>query len=126
MRAADSGRREVWVGFPTVQAIVGDKIAPGLLDHYLASFGYSGQQTDQPEDPNRPNNLWEPLPGDHGAHGRFDAVARPTSTQVWLSQRTGRLAIAAAAIAVAVAAARRGRDCRGAGGGAPRAPPHGS
>jgi hypothetical protein len=34
--------------------------------------------TDEPEDPNRPHNLWEPLPGDHGARGRFDAQARDT------------------------------------------------
>jgi NAD(P)-dependent dehydrogenase (short-subunit alcohol dehydrogenase family) len=106
VRAADSGRREVYVGMPTVQAIVGDKIAPGLLDRYLASFGYAGQQTDQPEDPDRPDNLWEPLPGDHGAHGRFDAIAKPASTQVWLSRHRGILTFATAAFAAAAIGAQ--------------------
>ncbi len=104
--AAESGRREVYVGMPTVQAIVGDKIAPGMLDRYLASFGYSGQQTDQPEDPDRRDNLWEPLPGDHGAHGRFDSVSRATSTQVWLSRHRRMLTLATAAFAAAALAAR--------------------
>ena len=74
--AADHDRRELYVGWPTVKAIVGDKVAPGLLDHYLARHGVERQMTDEPEDPDRPDNLWEPVPGDHGAHGRFDHLAR--------------------------------------------------
>jgi len=70
--AAHHDRRELYVGMPTIEAIVGNKVAPGLLDHYLARTGYESQQTDEPADPNRPNNLWEPVPGDHGAHGVFD------------------------------------------------------
>ncbi len=54
-------RREVYVGASTVGAIVGNKIAPGLLDHYLARTGYKSQQTGEPEDPSRPNNLWTPV-----------------------------------------------------------------
>ncbi|HLR24235.1 MAG TPA: SDR family oxidoreductase [Fodinibius sp.] len=61
--------REVFVGFPTVQTIIGNKLIPGWLDHYLARTGYQGQQTNEPEDPNRENNLWEPIPGDHGVRG---------------------------------------------------------
>lgn len=70
--AAHHNRREMYVAWPTVEAIVGNKIAPGLLDHYLARTGFDSQQTSEPEDPNRPDNLWRPVPGDHGAHGRFD------------------------------------------------------
>lgn len=83
--AAENDRREVYVGYPTVQAIVGDKIAPEVGDWVLAKTGIKGQQTDIPEDPNRPNNLWEPIPGDHGAHGTFDAEATYHSPQLWLS-----------------------------------------
>jgi len=54
--AAHHDRREMYVGMPTVEAIVGNKVAPGLLDHYLARTGYESQQTDEPADPNRPNN----------------------------------------------------------------------
>jgi short-subunit dehydrogenase len=67
--AAHNPRREFYVGLPSVEAIVANKIAPGLLDHYLARTGYHSQQHDGAEDPNRPDNLWQPVPGDHGAHG---------------------------------------------------------
>src|SRR5436305_13106422 len=81
--AAHHRRREIYVGTPTVEAIVGNKIAPGLLDHYLGRTGYASQQTDEPEDPNRPDNLWNPLPGDHGAHGTFDSRASARSFELW-------------------------------------------
>jgi short-subunit dehydrogenase len=90
--AAHHKRRELYVGMSTVEAIVGNKIAPGMLDHYLGKTGYASQQTSQPESPDRPNNLWEPLPGDHGAHGSFDQRAtgkswelRVSLNRVWLA-----------------------------------------
>jgi len=55
--AAHHRRRELIAGFPTLKAIIGNKFFPGYLDRYLAKFGYEGQQTDEPADPNRPNNL---------------------------------------------------------------------
>jgi NAD(P)-dependent dehydrogenase (short-subunit alcohol dehydrogenase family) len=81
--AAHHDRREIYVGAPTVAAITGNKIAPGLLDHYLGRTGYDSQQTQEPEDPNRPDNLWKPLPGDHGAHGDFDQRAHDRSYEAW-------------------------------------------
>ena len=81
--AAHHRRREVFVGAPTVQAIEGNKLAPGLLDTYLARTCYDGQQTEEPVSPDRPNNLFEPVPGDHGAHGIFDNRARTSSVQLW-------------------------------------------
>jgi NAD(P)-dependent dehydrogenase (short-subunit alcohol dehydrogenase family) len=95
--AAESGRRELYVGMPTVRAILGNKIGAGLLDRYLANIGYRSQQTDEPEDPNRPDNLWAPVSGDHGAHGRFDSIARTDSWQLWLSKHRSGLGIAAVA-----------------------------
>ncbi len=77
-------RREYYVGFSTVEAIFGNKLAPSFADRYLARQGYASQQHDGPEDPNRPNNLWEPVPGDHGAHGTFDARASSFSMESWL------------------------------------------
>ncbi len=81
--AAHHRRREVYVGGATVQAIEGNKVAPGLLDLYLARTCYDGQQTDEPVRPNRPDNLFEPVPGDYGAHGIFDGRARKSSIQLW-------------------------------------------
>lgn len=79
-------RREYYLGWPTVKAIVADKVASGLLDRILARTGYDSQQFNGAEDPTRPNNLFEPVAGDHGAHGDFDARAKSWSLQWWISQ----------------------------------------
>ena len=76
VQAALHAPRELWVGGPSVQAILGTMVAPGLLDRLLAGRGYSGQMTAEPEPPGRPDNLMAPVPGDPGTHGRFDARAR--------------------------------------------------
>ncbi|TAK00097.1 MAG: SDR family NAD(P)-dependent oxidoreductase [Candidatus Manganitrophaceae bacterium] len=102
--AAHHDRRELSVGWPTVKAIEGNKVIPGFLDWYLAGFGYTGQQTDQPVDPNRPDNLWEPVPGDHGAHGLFDKKAKPLSMQLSIDLRRGWAAAGVALLAVAIGA----------------------
>lgn len=91
--AAEHPRRSMWVGFPTVKAVVGEKVAAGLLDRYLARTGYDAQQTNGPADPHRPNNLWEPLPGDFGAHGDFDDRAHGRSLQLWASMNRGLLGL---------------------------------
>lgn len=83
VEVAKDHRREAFVGYPTVQTILGNKFIPGLLDRYLAATGYEGQQTNKPADPRRKNNLYAPLPGDHGAHGEFDAAAWDFSPQFW-------------------------------------------
>jgi NAD(P)-dependent dehydrogenase (short-subunit alcohol dehydrogenase family) len=92
--AAYKPRREFYVGLPTLKAIVANKIAPGLLDHHLARTGYDSQQHDGAEDPNRPDNLWRPVAGDHGAHGAFDARASDWSPQLWTSEHRGWIAAA--------------------------------
>jgi NAD(P)-dependent dehydrogenase (short-subunit alcohol dehydrogenase family) len=83
--AAHHRRREVQVGLPTVVAIAGNKALPGVADHYLARTGFDSQQTAEPVDPGRADNLWAPLPGDHGAHGAFDARASDRAPQLWLT-----------------------------------------
>lgn len=88
---ADHPRREMYLGYPTTKAIIADKIAPGLADHYLARFGYEAQQTAEPADPNQPYNLWESVPGHFGAHGRFDDRAKHFSFQIWANMHRGAL-----------------------------------
>ncbi|HET7403873.1 MAG TPA: SDR family oxidoreductase [Usitatibacter sp.] len=97
--AALRPRREWWVGWPAVKAILGQRVVPGMLDRLLAREGYSGQHTEEPLPPGRPDNLYAPVPGDHGAHGRFDARAKPRSLQVELNQHRGALAAGALAAA---------------------------
>ena len=101
--AAHHSRREFYVGWPSAKAIVGNKIAPGLGDHFLARTGYESQQYDGSEDPNRAHNLWEPVAGDHGAHGDFESRAKSHSAQWWMSKHRGRLALIIAGIALVAA-----------------------
>jgi short-subunit dehydrogenase len=84
--AAFHPRRQTWIGFPTVKAILANRIAPGLLDRYLAKSGYSGQLTDQSTPVDAPNNLFHPIPGSYGSHGRFDRQARTASWEVFTSR----------------------------------------
>ncbi|MEO6964565.1 MAG: SDR family oxidoreductase [Acidobacteriaceae bacterium] len=80
----DRPRREYWVGSPTVQAIVGQMFVPSLLDRYLGDTGYEAQQTDVLDDPDRLDNLWDYVPGRHGAHGPFNKEAHFFSPQVFM------------------------------------------
>jgi NAD(P)-dependent dehydrogenase (short-subunit alcohol dehydrogenase family) len=98
--AAHNPRREFHVGLPTAGAIIADKLAPGLLDRYLARTGYDSQQHNDKEDPNRPDNLWQPVAGDHGAHGAFDARARNWSPQFWTSKHRASIATAVVALGI--------------------------
>lgn len=103
--AADAGRREVWLGWPTVKAIVGNRLAPWYGDRYLARNAFESQQTDRPRDPDRPSNLWHPVDDerDFGAHGEFDEQARSTTTQLWASRHKRMLALGGAMLAGVVA-----------------------
>ena len=84
--AARSGRKEVKLGWPTLQAIWADRLASPVMDRYLARTAVSGQQSDQPVASDRKDNLYEPVAGDHGAHGSFDDKARRRSSQLWLTK----------------------------------------
>ena len=99
--AAKHARREVYVGGPTVEAIVGDKLASGLADRYLANTNFEAQQTPEPADPDRTDNLFEPLAGDPGAHGRFDDRSRPHSIQWWLTSNRDAILTAAGGVLAA-------------------------
>lgn len=100
--AAHNPRRELYVAWPTVKVIVGNKVAPGLADRYLAHTGYDSQQTEDPVAPDRPDNLFEPVPGDFAAHGRFDDEAKSRSLQLWASLNRRRIGVGAAGVAAAV------------------------
>jgi NAD(P)-dependent dehydrogenase (short-subunit alcohol dehydrogenase family) len=100
--AADHPRREIWVSASTYKAIVGQRLVPGLLDLYLARTNYQAQQHDGPADPNRPDDLWEPVKGDAGAHGSFDDRAHSKSWALKLTQYRRWLAAAAVILAGAI------------------------
>lgn len=99
--AAQHPRREFYVGGSTVEAIVGNRLIPGVLDRYLARTGYRSQQTTEPENQDRADNLWNPIEADKGPHGRFDEQAHRHSLQVWMSLNARWLGMAAAGLGVA-------------------------
>ncbi len=94
-------RREYYPAWSSVKAIFGNKLVPSFADRYLARTGYDSQQHDGPEDPNRPFNLWEPVPGDHGAHGQFDDRASNRSVELWLETHPWLLAAGAVGVLAA-------------------------
>ena len=110
--AAESRRRQVYVGYSSAQVIVGNKVVPQVGDWYLGKTGYDSQQRDEPEDPDRPDNLFEPVEGDFGAHGVFDEQAKSTSPQLWATKNRGWIAAAGAAVAGAVGTLVVGRARR--------------
>ena len=97
--AAHANRKQLIVGVPALEAIWGDKLASPLLDRYLGRTGFAGQQSSEPVSPDRRDNLFDPVPGDHGAHGRFDAQAKDSSLQLWATKNRAGLALAAGAAA---------------------------
>jgi len=106
--SAHHRRRELWVAPSTVEAILIQRVAPAFGDWYAARTAYQGQQTDEPANPSRPDNLWAPVDaeGDFGAHGPFDREARRHSLQLWANTHRGWLALAAVGLLGAAWGAR--------------------
>ena len=96
LRAADETPRELWIGLPAIQAIVGSMLIPGLLDRYLGATAYEQQMSDTPAAGDGRGILFEPAGTDHGAHGPFDAGARTHA--IVLDPRLLRGGLAAAAV----------------------------
>jgi NAD(P)-dependent dehydrogenase (short-subunit alcohol dehydrogenase family) len=107
--ASTHPRRDIQVGGSTVRAVLGNRIAPGLLDLYLAKTGYEAQQTDVPESPERADNLWVPVPGDFGAHGAFDRNARSRSLQLGFTEHRAMALLAAGVICATMGLAWRAK-----------------
>lgn len=109
--AARHKRRQVYVGIPTMMNIIGERVAPWLLDRYLAKSGYTSQMTSQDLDPQGHDNLFEPVDEDRGSHGPFGEKAHSISPQYELAKRRGAvlagIGIGAAAVGAAVARATR-------------------
>jgi NAD(P)-dependent dehydrogenase (short-subunit alcohol dehydrogenase family) len=107
VHAALHPRRQIWVGGRNAIGILANRLAPGLLDVYLGRTGYDAQMTDAPDPGGRPSNLWEPLAGDRGAHGRFDDRSIARSAQTWLTTHRGVVVAALAATGAVLGRASR-------------------
>ncbi len=120
--ASEHPTRELWIGASVFKAVVGQRFIPGLLDRYLAKKAWDGQMTDEPA-LDRPDNVDSPIPGDRGAHGRFDP--RSSSRSPLLMARTHRgtvAAVSAGVLAGVGAALALRRRMRASGEGARSAP----
>ncbi len=100
--ASQHRRREVFVGASTLAAIWGNRLAAPLLDRYLARSAYRSQLAEEPIEPDRRDNLWHTVPGDHGAYGRFRDRANDSSRELWLTTHRGWLLAAGAACVAAI------------------------
>jgi hypothetical protein len=108
---ADRPRREYWVGMPTVAAILGQKIIPGLLDRYLGKTGYKSQQIEsEKQDPNAPNNLYNYVPGTWSARGKFADSSARSSAEVFVSLHLHWFALGLAALIAGGLVLRNVRD----------------
>jgi NAD(P)-dependent dehydrogenase (short-subunit alcohol dehydrogenase family) len=96
--AAYHQRREMYLGWPSVKAIVANKLFPGLLDRILATKAYSGQEVDVKKDADRRDNLFEPVQDKAQTRGRFTDKAKPFSAFIWADMN--RLPLAAGALAL--------------------------
>ncbi|MGN9838899.1 SDR family oxidoreductase [Nonomuraea sp. H19] len=106
-------RKEYWVGATTAATLLAQRVAPALVDRYVARTGISSQQTDE-KPPTGVSNLWEPADEttDYGAHGAFDGRSHARSPQVWMSQHRAQILATltgGAAAATVLAALRRRR-----------------
>ncbi len=109
---AEHPRPRTWVGESTVYTIIGNRIGGRFADWYAAKTLVSGQQAEAKDGEEIGVNLYEPVPGDHGAHGVFDESAHAWSPQTWWVEhrRLGRSIVGTvlgAAGAVALVAGRR-------------------
>ena len=115
--ASDNPRREIHLASPAAGAILGQKLAPGLMDRYVVST-WEGQMIEEPLDTGRPDNLYEPVDTerDYGAHGEFDDRALETSGYWWFERNRGWVTAAVGGVGAALVAAatlRRGGSGRG-------------
>ena len=108
--AAHHRRREIFVGGPTVKAIYGQDLAPWLADWYLGKNGFDAQQTSEPVASDRPDNLFDPVPGEFSARGIFDQQSKGFSLQNWANLNRGPLALAATALGLGALLLQRTRS----------------
>jgi NAD(P)-dependent dehydrogenase (short-subunit alcohol dehydrogenase family) len=111
--AAQHPRRHLYVGTSTLLTVWANRFFPGALDRYLAKTGYDAQQASWPIEDDHRDNLFQPLPGDHGAHGEFDDRAHARSFQLWVTTHRGAiLGTAAAAMGIAMRMSSRRDQAR--------------
>jgi NAD(P)-dependent dehydrogenase (short-subunit alcohol dehydrogenase family) len=101
--------RELPIGWGAQKLLWGQKLSPRAGDLVLLRNGWKGQHTEELKPTSSPDNLFEPLPGDPGAHGRFDDRSRESTLWTWLRLHRGVLGAAGALATMGLLAGRSGR-----------------
>jgi NAD(P)-dependent dehydrogenase (short-subunit alcohol dehydrogenase family) len=109
VRCCERPVRELPVGWGAQKLLWGQKLSPRAGDLVLIRNGWRSQHTDELKPTNSPDNLFEPLPGDPGPHGRFDARARETTAWTWLRLHGGLTGAALGLGTMGLLAGLRGR-----------------
>jgi NAD(P)-dependent dehydrogenase (short-subunit alcohol dehydrogenase family) len=94
--------RELPIGWGAQKLMWGQKLSPRAGDLMLLRMGWKGQHTGEDKPLDSPDNLFGTLPGDPGAHGRFDAQSR--NSTLWTSLRLRRWLVGAAVVGAAAVA----------------------
>jgi NAD(P)-dependent dehydrogenase (short-subunit alcohol dehydrogenase family) len=109
VRCCERPARELPIGWGAQKLLWGQKLSPRAGDLVLLRTGWKSQHTSEPKPQDSPDNLFEPLPGDPGAHGRFDDQAHRFTAWTWLRLRRGRIGLGAVLGTMALLASRSGR-----------------
>jgi len=109
VRCCERPVRELPVGWGAQKLLWGQKLSPHAGDLILLRNGWKSQHTDELKPTDSPDNLFEPLPGDPGPHGRFDARSRKTTAWTWLRLHRGLAGAALGLGTMRLLAGLRGR-----------------
>jgi hypothetical protein len=109
VRCCERPVRELPVGWGAQKLLWGQKLSPRVGDRILLRNGWRSQHTQELKPTDSPDNLFQPLPGDPGAHGRFDEHSRATSAWTWLRLRRGIFGAGIALATMGLLASREGR-----------------
>jgi NAD(P)-dependent dehydrogenase (short-subunit alcohol dehydrogenase family) len=109
VRCCERPVRELPIGWGAQKLLWGQKLSPRVGDLILLRNGWKGQHTNEPKPESSPDNLFDVLPGDPGAHGLFDDRSRTSTAWTWLRLRRGRIVVGAALGTMGLLAGRSGR-----------------
>jgi NAD(P)-dependent dehydrogenase (short-subunit alcohol dehydrogenase family) len=109
VRCCERPVRELPIGWGAQKLLWGQKLSPRAGDRILLRNGWRSQHTKELKPTDSPDNLFQPLPGDPGTHGRFDDRSHGTTAWTWLRLRRGMIGAGIALATMGLLSSREGR-----------------